>query len=193
MENTDNYIVRVKNSFFKRISAYFILYLIVFFILSLTSFLLFSAYRNETSFLISSSEHENIFSAIIHSICEEMSTTISLLLIFVSSFTIVNKAVSVLVCAWHGISVGCATALIKNGSIFMPKETYPVGIILDFLSVILIIFAASYSAVYSSCIVYSHSCEDYKTSSALCTEFFKLFLFISGLTYLVGLISNIFM
>lgn len=191
MNTTENFLSRIKNTFFKRISAYFILYLLVFFIMCLISFAVFASGVYDHAFLISSPRYDDILPAIGDAVSSQIPLTLTLAIVFVSVYTTLNKAVSALICAWYGVSVGCAAALASKGCIYGLSQTYTIGMTLDFISFMMIILLMSYSAVYSVGIIYSHSCEEFKLSSALSAEFLKLFLFFSGVIYTVGFVSAI--
>lgn len=191
MNSTENFLSRIKDTFLKRVSAYFILYLLVFFIVCLISFVIFASGFDNYTFYLSFQRYDVTLTSLVNLVSSQIPLTITLAIVFVSVFTTLNRAVSVLICVWYGTSVGCAVALASKGCLYGLSQTFTIGMTFDFISLIMLIFLMSCSAVYSVGIIYANSCEEFRLSFIVSMEYLKLFLFFSGAIYTVGFLSAI--
>ena len=180
-----------KECFYRRIAAYFCIYLFIMFTLSALSYSLFSKIPQMPPFIISKIGGGSTADKLRDITVCFTPAAVLMAVIFASVFTAANKVLSALISAWIGTSLGCTAALISDGLLY--GISYPVRIYAVFLTLqaALTALLASVTAVYSSAVLYTCSCDDHRGFELLCRDYLKIFLFISGLIDLVVYITVI--
>jgi len=180
-----------KEYFFRRVAAYFCLYLLIMFTLGALSYSLFSKIPQVPPYIIpkisGSSTADKLHDI---TVCFTPAAVI-MAVMFASVFTAVNKILSALIAAWIGTSLGCTAALISDGLLY--GISYPVYVhaVFPALQAALTALLASVTAVYSSAVLYTCSCDDRRGFELLCRDYLKIFLFIAGLIDLAVYITAI--
>lgn len=190
MNETENYLLHKRSTLAKSIPAGFIIHLIG----AMTAFgLVFAFYSVFCQGIRCRAADPVVYgkwSALIRSLCLSQSGNIfSLLLLFLTGFTICSKGISFLLCLWRGASLGCAAALLSSGCVISISGTWHAGLLLSFLATVLFILLTSYVTVYSDCILRTFSMREYRYTSSLIREYCLCFLTLSGAVLSAGILS----
>ena len=128
--------------------------------------------------------------AAVISVAEALSgITVSLLVLFVSSFTVFSRRIMYFLCLWRGASLGCAAALLVSGVISGLPANASCALMTAFLQTVVFVLLVSFSDVYSDCFLQIFSQNDRLYKNAFVREFLLCYLTLSGIILSAGIIE----
>lgn len=110
----------------------------------------------------------------------------ALLGIYAAAHTPWSAAVSGTVIVWRGICLGCAGALMRNGTVVSIGQHWVPALILYFAASVLMILLASCSYSASRYLCRAYADGDIRRFRTAAAEYLRLFLMLSGSVFLAG-------
>lgn len=115
---------------------------------------------------------------------------VTVLIIYLSAFTVFNRAAVVLAGALRGASMGCFLALSVSGRIYGIGGDWAAGFALSLLETLVLLLYCAYSSVYSEPILVTRLSGNGVMSSSLGWEFTKCTSVFSGAVFVLGAASR---
>ncbi len=188
---TTTYLNGIRDNLYKYILAYFIFYFSITAASFGVSYLVFFHCGSAEFLIVSPVVTGNLPSAVLSAVLSVIPCTISLIVLFVSTYTIFYRFIASYLCFRRGIFAGCFTALSITGKLNGISTEWSVGLTFYILSTVIFLVITAITTVYSNGIRTAHSMGEKRISLSLTAEWIKLFLPYSGAVYLTGLISVI--
>jgi len=190
MNPIENYLLYRARSFPKHISAGFIIHMIVTMVSFGIVYSFFMIFPPDARFILTHSVALNNPAAAVISVAEALSgITVSLLVLFVSSFTVFSRRIMYFLCFWRGASLGCAAALLVSGVISGLPANASCALMTAFLQTVVFVLLVSFSDVYSDCFLQIFSQNDRLYKNAVVREFLLCYLTLSGIILSAGIIE----
>ncbi len=192
MIDTETYLIHIKSDFLRRAAAGFIICLIVSAVSCAMAYGGAWLLCGDESYVIVSPLSAGGFADTVRSAAvSQLPTVIELSVLFASVFTVVNKWILALLCAWRGACLGCAAYLMGSGAVGGISGGWTWALIFYFLATVLFVALAALARVYSQVICRVYSAEEIKYTASIGMEFLKWFLVISGGIFILGCTSVI--
>ena len=192
MNDTENYLSHVKSTLHVRLAVSFAVNLSVAAVAFLVSYLIFGAIEAGSYVVacdVSGSGFPNTLRSAVRS---QMPCSVLMLMMYVSAYSSLNGAVSLLLCAWRGLCLGSTVSLISGSYVGGVGSGWKISLLLYLGATIVIIAFASVSSLYSSAITYTFSSGDRRYYKSLAAEYTKSFLIASGVIFSLGCASAVF-
>lgn len=170
----------------RQIAARLIASLLVLIVFALAGFALYALFFGEGTYAVVTHTPEGFFSRIGSVILSQLPRTVWLLALYLSVFTVWGSLLSYALSAWHGLSLGCALALLRSGSLVLSGSAPALPVLFGFLSTVLLLLLAALTSVYARVLCSACLKEDGETRTVLLLEYTGLFWIISGAVYLFG-------
>ncbi len=113
-------------------------------------------------------------------------SAIALFGIYAAAHTPWTAAISGAVIVWRGICLGCAGALMKNGTVVSIGRNWVPALILYFAASVLILLLAVCSHPVSLYLCRAYADEDIRRFREAAVEWLRLFLVLSGAVFAMG-------
>lgn len=189
MNDTEITINKYSENLFSHLAGSFVFYLMCFLLSGVVTYLFFCTYNpGGKFFLINPINTETRYDAVRSAVAAVTPAAFSLVLLFISVFTVFYKPISIIVSVSRGISVGCAISFITRDIAYGISE---VGLSMFFLSSAALFLLEAYSSVYSPCICSAYITKDRRALRKLSSEYLRCFLAISGAVFLSGIAAAI--
>ncbi len=182
MNDTKNYIFELRDTLTQRLAGRFLFFLL----LSALSAGIAFAVTSQTSFsgyflAVHPVETGNGFLRTALSVIRcTLPSALSLLALCISSHTTFSQAVSAAVLLRRGICLGCAGALMANGTVRSIGPYWTLALTLYFAASVLIVLLAAVSHLYSLGLCRAYTDRRNRLRRELAAEYLRLFLLLSG-------------
>ncbi len=190
--DTETYLTHVKSDFSRRVAADFIVCFVCFALSCVLAYLSVKLFSRDIVYVLASPvSRESVGSLISTALISQLPNAAVLVILFCSVFTVLNRWVTVLLCAWKGTALGVTTCLLMKGSVLGISERSVYSLVAFFLASVLFSSLTALSRVYSEVICHTSVAGERKYTASLVLEYVKLFLIIAGGIFLLGSISTI--
>lgn len=190
--DTETYLTHVKSDFSRRVAADFIVCFVCFALSCVLSYLSVKLFSRDIVYVLSSPvSRESVGSLLSTALVSQLPNAAMLVIMFCSVFTVANRWITALLCAWKGISFGTAICLVMKDAVLGVSERFTYSLVAFFLSSVLLSSLAALLRVYSGVICHTFVADERKYTASLVLEYVKLFLIFAGGIFLLGTISTI--
>jgi len=192
MNETTTHLEYIRENLYKRLIGNL---LVSFFMAAVSfgvSYFIYSSLALEKYLITNPVVSGNVITTIVSAVFSQLPCTISLVILFFSSFTIFCRPIAYMLCIKRGLSAGCFTALAVSGNISGLSHNWSIGLLIYIISTILFLVLVSLTVIYSHCICRTYSTNEKRISMSLGFEWLRFFLPISGTVYITGLFSVLF-
>ena len=167
MNDTENYLARLRASRHGRILYAFLVYLALFGSSFALSYLLFSVIPCGSYMIACDVSGGGILNNVKNAVLSQSGCAVILLAVYLSAFSSFSGAVSSAVCLWRGLCLGCASALFCKDSVGGLSSSWRVSLCFYLASTVGIIVYASITALYSPALTHTSSCGEKRYFRAL--------------------------
>ncbi len=116
--------------------------------------------------------------------------TLTIFFIYLSSYTLLNRAALVITAVLRAASMGCFLAMSVSGRIYGIGGSWAAGFVLSLVETLVLLLYGAYSSVYSEPILVTRLSGSGVMSSSLSGEFTKCTMVFAGAIFIVGALSR---
>ncbi|MBQ2278152.1 MAG: hypothetical protein II333_06235 [Clostridia bacterium] len=187
MNDTKNYILGLRDTLAERLAGRFLFFLLLFALSCGGAFAVTSRIPCGGYFL---AVHPlNTGGSLPHTAVSLIRCTlpaaVSLLIIGLSVHTAASQAVSAAVILWRGVCLGCAGALMADGTVRSLGTHWILALTLCFAASVLIILLAACTHVYSLGLCRAYADRTHRIRREIAGEYLRVFLILSGGVFLL--------
>lgn len=192
MSDTEGYLDNIRATKVKTTFGYFLLYFILFALALILSYLFFSSVPCGNFLVVCDVSAGETSDKIKSAISSSFPITIKLLLTYISVYTTFSRPAMAVLSVWQGISLGTVTALLSSNKLGGIGDYIYISVWLYFICALCFIAFYAMSSIYSDTLIHTSVCDDKRIFTSLSAEYTKCFLFFSGVIFLLGCASVVF-
>ena len=187
MNDTKNYIFGLRDTLVQRLAGRFLFFLLLFALSCGTAFAVTSQISFGGYFLAVRplNTGSRFLPAAVSLIRCTLPAAVSLAAVWISAHTIFSQAVSAAVILRRGICLGCAGALMADGTVRSLGTHWILALTLYFAASVLMILLAACSYVYSLGLCRAHADRMLRIRHEIAGEYLRVFLILSGGVFLL--------
>ena len=192
MNDTEIYLSRVKADLPKILMRSFLICFTGSAVAAVISFLLFRVIPCGNYLIVCDISDGSFLSNVKNAVDYVFPCAVQMIILYLSAYSTLSGAVSMIVTAWRGICLGSSLSIILSGSVGGIGNMWRVSAWLYFSITVVIAIFAAVSLMYSGALTFTSGCGEKKYFRSLSAEFTKCFLLFSGVVFILGCASALF-